>query len=48
MMKQIKAKKPIDLIKHYQKMGQENIRDIIACGVLPDKTFIFSDLDYVR
>lgn len=25
----------------------ENARDIIACGFKPDKTFIFSDLDYM-
>lgn len=47
MMKKIKAKNPIDLLKHYQAMGQDNIRDIIACGFLPEKTFIFSDLDYL-
>jgi len=45
LMRRIKAKKPLDLIKHYNKMGQDNIRDIIACGFLPEKTFIFSDLD---
>ena len=45
LMKKIKAKKPIDLLKHYNKMGQDNVRDIIACGFSPEKTFIFSDLD---
>lgn len=29
-------------------MGKENIKDIIACGFDPDKTFIFSDFDYVK
>ncbi len=29
------------------KLGYENIKDIIACGFNPDKTFIFSDLDYM-
>jgi tryptophanyl-tRNA synthetase len=28
-------------------MGQANIADIIACGFKKDKTFIFSDLDYI-
>jgi tryptophanyl-tRNA synthetase len=45
LMKKIKAQKPIDLVKHYNKMGVDNIRDIVACGFLPDKTFIFSDLN---
>nr|XP_019008527.1 tryptophan-tRNA ligase [Kwoniella pini CBS 10737]OCF47308.1 tryptophan-tRNA ligase [Kwoniella pini CBS 10737] len=30
--------------EHYKKMGQDNIKDIIACGFIPEKTFIFSDL----
>ncbi|ODN82282.1 tryptophan-tRNA ligase [Cryptococcus amylolentus CBS 6039] len=47
LMKKNKIKKPIDLLRHYKKMGQENIRDIIACGVIPEKTFIFSDLNNV-
>ncbi|WVQ83361.1 tryptophan-tRNA ligase [Cryptococcus sp. DSM 104549] len=47
LMKKIKAKKPIDLLRHYKKMGQDNIKDIIACGVIPEKTFIFSDLNNV-
>ncbi|WVN89468.1 tryptophan-tRNA ligase [Cryptococcus depauperatus CBS 7841] len=47
LMKKVKAKKPIDLLRHYKKMGQENIKDIIACGVIPEKTFIFSDLNNV-
>mmetsp|Transcript_42889 Transcript_42889/g.167591 ORF Transcript_42889/g.167591 Transcript_42889/m.167591 type:complete len:253 (+) Transcript_42889:688-1446(+) len=28
-------------------MGKDNAKDIIACGFDPEKTFIFSDLDYV-
>jgi len=30
------------------RLGKENIKDIIACGFDPDKTFIFSDFDYVK
>ncbi|WWC67905.1 tryptophan-tRNA ligase [Kwoniella pini CBS 10737] len=44
LMKKIKGKKPLDLLRHYKKMGQDNIKDIIACGFIPEKTFIFSDL----
>jgi tryptophanyl-tRNA synthetase len=29
------------------KLGKENVKDIIACGFDPEKTFIFSDFDYV-
>ncbi|ORX38835.1 tryptophan-tRNA ligase [Kockovaella imperatae] len=47
LQKKIKAKKPLNLLDHYHKMGQDNIKDIIACGVLPEKTFIFSNLSYV-
>jgi tryptophanyl-tRNA synthetase len=39
-----KKSKPIDLLRHYKQMGQENIKDIIACGFDPKKTFICSDL----
>lgn len=39
-----KKSKPIDLLRHYKQMGQENIKDIIACGFDPAKTFICSDL----
>ncbi|KAF1742402.1 hypothetical protein MXB_17 [Myxobolus squamalis] len=28
-------------------LGKENIKDIIACGFNPNKTFIFSNIDYV-
>ncbi|BDA48227.1 Tryptophan-tRNA ligase, cytoplasmic [Coccomyxa sp. Obi] len=30
------------------RLGKENIKDIIACGFNPEKTFIFSDFDYVK
>ena len=29
------------------RFGRENTKDIIACGVDPKKTFIFSDVAYV-
>nr|XP_039254452.1 tryptophan--tRNA ligase, cytoplasmic-like [Styela clava] len=29
------------------ELSKENAKDIIACGFDPDKTFIFSDLDYI-
>jgi len=29
-------------------MGKSNIKDIIAFGFNPDKTFIFSDVEYVK
>lgn len=29
------------------QMGKDNIKDIIAFGFNPDKTFIFSDVDYI-
>ena len=46
LSKKHKLKKPLDLLQHYHKMGQDNIKDIIACGVNPEKTFIFSDLSF--
>ena len=36
-----------DNLNHYASLTIENARDIIACGFDYDKTFIFSDLDYV-
>ncbi len=30
------------------KMGKENIKDIIAFGFDPAKTFIFSDVEYIK
>ncbi len=29
-------------------MGKSNIKDIIAFGFDPEKTFIFSDTDYIK
>ncbi|EIW71280.1 hypothetical protein TREMEDRAFT_67668 [Tremella mesenterica DSM 1558] len=43
-MKKIKGKKPLDLLRHYKSMGQDNIKDIIACGFIPEKTYIMSNL----
>ena len=34
-------------IEQVQQFARDNARDIIACGFKLDKTFIFSDLDYV-
>lgn len=36
-----------DNLEHFRQLTVENARDIIACGFNPQKTFIFSDLDYV-
>lgn len=30
-----------------QRLGREIMKDIIACGFDPEKTFIFSDIDYM-
>ena len=30
------------------RMGKENIKDIIAFGFDPKKTFIFSDTEYIK
>ena len=29
------------------RLGKENVKDIIACGFDQEKTFIFSDYDYM-
>lgn len=29
------------------KLAYQNAKDIIACGFNPDKTFIFSDFDFI-
>ena len=29
-------------------MGKNNVKDILAFGFNPDKTFIFSDVDYIH
>eukprot|EP00397_Hematodinium_sp_SG-2012_P014841 GEMP01015101.1.p1 GENE.GEMP01015101.1~~GEMP01015101.1.p1 ORF type:complete len:581 (+),score=126.03 GEMP01015101.1:184-1926(+) len=34
-------------LEQCHRMGYENAKDIIACGFNPDKTFIFSDIDYM-
>jgi tryptophanyl-tRNA synthetase len=34
-------------LEECRRLATENARDIIACGFDPDKTFIFSDLDYL-
>mmetsp|Transcript_27927 Transcript_27927/g.39266 ORF Transcript_27927/g.39266 Transcript_27927/m.39266 type:complete len:728 (+) Transcript_27927:166-2349(+) len=36
-----------DNLEHFQSLTMENARDIIACGFDYNKTFLFSDLDYV-
>lgn len=36
-----------DNLTHYAGLTMENARDIIACGFDYEKTFLFSDLDYV-
>ena len=36
-----------DNLDHYYGLTMENARDIIACGFDKDRTFLFSDLDYV-
>lgn len=39
--------KPDLTIDKCYKFAYENAKDIIACGFNPEKTFIFSNLDYV-
>ena len=36
-----------DDLDRFSDLTAENAKDIIACGFLPDRTFIFSDLEYV-
>ena len=36
-----------DNLSHFANLTIENAKDIIACGFIPEKTFLFSDLDYV-
>lgn len=36
-----------DNLDHFAKLTIENAKDIIACDFIPEKTFLFSDLDYV-
>ena len=35
-------------VEQTQKFARENAKDIIAVGFNPEKTFIFSDYDYVN
>lgn len=34
-------------VEQANKLAYENAKDIIACGFDPEKTFIFSDLDFI-
>jgi tryptophanyl-tRNA synthetase len=34
-------------LEEYQKLGYENVKDIIACGFDVEKTFIFLDTEYM-
>ena len=34
-------------LEEAHRLGYENAKDIIACGFDPDRTFIFSNLDYI-
>jgi len=36
-----------DNLDYFAKLTIENAKDIIACDFIPEKTFLFSDLDYV-
>lgn len=36
-----------DNLDYFANLTTENAKDIIACDFIPEKTFIFSDLDYV-
>merc|ERR1739844_482659 len=35
-----------DNLDYFAKLTYSNAKDIIACGFIPEKTFLFSDLDY--
>ena len=39
--------KPNLKIEDVRRFARANAKDIIACGFIPEKTFIFSDLDYM-
>lgn len=45
--KQVKGSKAPPPLEHYEALGRENARDIIAVGFDPEKTFIFSDTSYI-
>eukprot|EP00551_Chaetoceros_affinis_P009346 CAMPEP_0203665346 /NCGR_PEP_ID=MMETSP0090-20130426/2574_1 /ASSEMBLY_ACC=CAM_ASM_001088 /TAXON_ID=426623 /ORGANISM="Chaetoceros affinis, Strain CCMP159" /LENGTH=747 /DNA_ID=CAMNT_0050528863 /DNA_START=24 /DNA_END=2264 /DNA_ORIENTATION=+ len=36
-----------DNLDYFAQLTYSNAKDIIACGFIPEKTFLFSDLDYV-
>uniref|UniRef100_A0A7S2P106 tryptophan--tRNA ligase n=1 Tax=Leptocylindrus danicus TaxID=163516 RepID=A0A7S2P106_9STRA len=36
-----------DNLSYFQNLTVENARDIIACGFVKEKTFLFSDMEYV-
>jgi tryptophanyl-tRNA synthetase len=36
-----------DNLDYFAHLTMENAKDIIACGFIPEKTFLFSDLQYV-
>ena len=35
-------------LEEFHRLSRENAKDIIACGFDPEKTFIFSDIDYIH
>ena len=35
-------------LEECRRLAKENIKDIIAIGFDPEKTFIFTDFDYIR
>ena len=35
-------------LEECRRLARENIKDIIAIGFDPEKTFIFTDFDYIR
>lgn len=45
--KQPKGSQPPKPLEHYQKLARENAKDIIAVGFDVNKTFIFSDTQYI-
>lgn len=34
-------------VEQTEQMAKENMKDIIACGFDPEKTFIFTDFEYM-
>jgi tryptophanyl-tRNA synthetase len=36
-----------DNLDHFRNLTMQNAKDIIACGFDKDKTFLFSDCEYV-